>query len=160
MEELEQYYKKIAETTDKMIPVEWDKVWMYAEVLDDSSGITFYFTEPNNEERVYGHDIPKQYGVSKSLYKHLFVELCETFEELKNEYIKNDLGAWTTATLQLERAGEFSIDYGYEDVYSLSIDHIQRRAVWKYETFGFLPDDEEDKEAVLNFIKNKKENNN
>ncbi|MBG9912801.1 hypothetical protein ABD83_15445 [Bacillus xiamenensis] len=160
MEELEVNYKKIAETIDEMIPCDWDKVWMYAEILDDSAGINFYFTEPNNKERIYGHDIPERYSVSDSVYDHLLVELSEALEELKKEYIKNSLGAWTTATLELERSGKFSIDYGYEDVYSLGIDHIQRRAVWKYETFGFLPEDEEDKEAVLNFIKNKEDNNN
>ncbi|MER3125117.1 TIGR01741 family protein [Bacillus pumilus] len=159
MEELEVKYKKIAEAINEMIPCDWEKIWMYAEILDDSAGITFYFTEPNNEEYVYGDDIPERYKVSSSIYNHLLVELCEAFEELKNEYIKNDLGAWTTATVQLEKSGKFSIDYGYADVYSLGIDNIQRVEVWEYETFGFLPDDEEDKEAVLNFIKNKQENN-
>ncbi|MDR0125747.1 immunity protein YezG family protein [Bacillus zhangzhouensis] len=160
MEELESNYKKIAESINEMIPCDWEKVWMYAEILDDSAGITFYFTEPNNEECVYGDDIPERYKVSNSIYNHLLVELCEAFEELKNEYIKNDLGAWTTATLQLEKSGKFSIEYGYEDVYSLGIDNIQRVEVWEYETFGFLPDDEDDKEAVLNYLKNKEENNN
>ena len=42
---------------------------------------------------------------------------------------------------------------------SLGIDGDQRIAVWEYETFGFLPEDEEDKEAVLNYLKNKEENN-
>ncbi|BAT48802.1 uncharacterized protein BTUAT1_16680 [Bacillus altitudinis] len=158
MEGLELNYKKIAEAINEMIPCDWDKVWMYAEILDDSAGITFYFTEPNNEERVYGHDIPKRYSVSNSTYKHLFVELSEILEELKKEYIKNGLGAWTTATLELEKSGKFSTDFGYEDVYSLGIDNVQRIAVWEYETFGFLPEDEEDKEAVLDYLKNKEEN--
>ncbi|MFP7466743.1 DUF600 family protein, partial [Bacillus safensis] len=88
----------------------------------------------------------------------LLYELSEIFEALKKAYIQNDLGAWTTATLQLDYKGKFSIEYGYDDVYSLGIDNVQRIAVWEYETFGFLPDDEEDKEAVLNYIKNKDDN--
>ncbi|MGE6632173.1 immunity protein YezG family protein [Bacillus sp. NPDC077027] len=160
MEELEQYYKKIAETTDKMIPCDWDKVWMYAEILDDSAGITFCFNETNSEERVYGDDIPERYRVSDSVYDHLLVELCEAFEELKNEYIKNDLGAWTTATVQLEKSGKFAIDYGYEDILNIGLYGIQRIEVWEYETFGILPKNEKNKEIVLNYIKNKEENNN
>ncbi|WP_353853654.1 hypothetical protein [Bacillus sp. Bos-x628] len=35
---------------------------------------------------------------------------------------------------------------------------MQRKAVWKYETFEILPDDEEVKEAVLNYLKKKKSN--
>ncbi|MFJ5965579.1 immunity protein YezG family protein [Bacillus sp. NPDC093026] len=82
----------------------------------------------------------------------------KAFERLKEEYIKNDLGAWTTATLQSEQSGKFSIEYGYEDIYSIGLNGVQRKAVWEYETFGFLPDDEEDKEAVLNYLKKKESN--
>lgn len=158
MEELEKDYKKISESINEIIPCDWDKVWVYAEILDDSAGITFYFTESNSEEYIYGHDIPERYRVSNSIYNHLLVELSDKFRELKKEYIKYDLGVWTTATLQLESSGKFSIEYGYDDVYSLGIDNVQRIAVWEYETFGFLPEDEEDKEAVLNYIKNKDDN--
>ncbi|MCM2988281.1 antitoxin YezG family protein [Bacillus safensis] len=160
MEELEVNYKKIAETIDEMIPCDWDKVWMYAEILDDSAGINFYFTEPNNEERVYGHDIPDRYSVSDSVYDHLLVELSEALEELKKEYIKNSLGAWTTATLELERSGKFSIDYGYEDILNIGLYGIQRIEVWEYKTFGILPENEKNKEIVLNYVRNKEDNNN
>ncbi|MCP1530054.1 immunity protein YezG family protein [Bacillus sp. FSL W8-0920] len=158
MEELEINYKKIAESINELIPCDWDKVWMYAEILDDSAEIVFYFNEQNEKEYVNGHQIPHKYNVSKSTYIHLLYELSEIFEELKKTYIQNDLGAWTTATLQLDVSGKFTIDFGYEDVYSLGIDNIQRIAVWEYETFGFLPEDEEDKEAVLNYLKNKDDN--
>ncbi|UDF18266.1 antitoxin YezG family protein [Bacillus pumilus] len=158
MEELEINYKKIAESINELIPCDWDKVWMYAEILDDSAEIVFYFNEQNEKEYVNGHQIPHKYNVSKSTYIHLLYELSEIFEELKKTYIQNDLGAWTTATLQLDDSGKFTIDFGYEDVYSLGIDNVQRIAVWEYENFGFLPDDEEDKEAVLNYLKNKDNN--
>ncbi|MEK5007678.1 TIGR01741 family protein [Bacillus sp. FSL K6-3312] len=158
MEELEINYKKIAESINELIPCDWDKVWMYAEILDDSAEIVFYFNEQNEKEYVYGHQIPHKYNVSKSTYIHLLYELSEIFEELKKTYIQNGLGAWTTATLQLDVSRKFTIDFGYEDVYSLGIDNVQRIAVWEYENFGFLPDDEEDKEAVLNYLKNKENN--
>ncbi|WP_111292579.1 immunity protein YezG family protein [Bacillus safensis] len=159
MEELEVNYKNIAETIDEMIPCDWDKVWMYAEILDDSAGITFYFTEPNNEERVYGDDIPKKYSVSGSIYDHLLYKLSKHFRNLKKAHIENDLGVWTTATLQLEKAGKFTIDYGYEDILNIGLYGIQRVEVWEYETFGILPENEKNKETVLNYIKNKEENN-
>ena len=158
MEELEINYKKIAESINELIPCDWDKVWMYAEILDDSAEIVFYFNEQNEKEYVNGHQIPHKYNVSKSTYIHLLYELSEIFEELKKTYIQNDLGAWTTATLQLDKTGKFSIDYGYEDILSIGLYGIQRRAVWEYKTFGFLPEDEKDKEAVLNYLKNKEEN--
>ncbi|WP_111292758.1 immunity protein YezG family protein [Bacillus safensis] len=159
MESIEHFYKKIAESINEMIPCNWDKVWMYAEILDDSAGITFCFNEQVDGEYIYGHEIPLKYNVSKSTYIHLLYELSNNFEELKREYIKNKLGAWTTATLELESSGKFSIDYGYEDILNIGLYGIQRRAVWEYKTFGILPKNEKNKETVLNYIKNKEENN-
>lgn len=159
MGKIEENYKEIAEILNEMIPVKWDKIWAYAEIVDDSSEVVFYFCNSDDEKLLFGHKIPQKFNVSKSVYKELLLNLFHSFEKLKEDYIKNELGAWTTATLQLEKSGKFSIDYGYEDIYSIGLNGVQRRAVWKFETFGILPDDEEDKEAVLNYIKNKEENN-
>lgn len=70
------------------------------------------------------------------------------------------LGAWTTATVQFEKSGKFAIDYGHEDILNIWLYGIQRIEVWEYETFGILPENEKNKEIVLNYIKNKEENNN
>ena len=36
-------YGKIANKVNDIIPDEWGKVWLYGEVLDDSSEVYFYF---------------------------------------------------------------------------------------------------------------------
>ncbi|RST64205.1 DUF600 family protein [Bacillus pumilus] len=158
MEKIEENYKEIAAIINEMIPVEWNKVWMYAEIVDDSSEVNFYFCNPDSEELIYGHNIPEKYSVSNSIYKKLLLKLLHSLENLKKEYIKDGFGDWSTAIIKMEQPGKFSIEYGYEDIYSLGIDGDQRIAVWEYEKFGFLPDDEEDKEAVLNYLKNKDNN--
>ena len=71
MEELEKNYKQIAESINELIPCDWDKVWMYGEILDDSAEIVFYFKEQNGNEYVNGHQIPHKYSVNKSTYIHL-----------------------------------------------------------------------------------------
>ncbi|WP_111292589.1 immunity protein YezG family protein [Bacillus safensis] len=159
MEKIKEDYKRIAEIINEMIPVKWDKVWMYAEIIDDSSEVNFYFCNPGNEELIYGHDISEMYSVSNSIYKELLLKLLHSFEDLKKKYVNSGFEEWSTAILKMEQQGKFSIEYGYENIYSIGINGDQRIAVWEYETFGFLPDDEEDKEAVLNYIKNKEENN-
>ncbi|CAM5420606.1 hypothetical protein [Bacillus safensis FO-36b] [Bacillus safensis subsp. safensis] len=41
--EMESLYREIARNLNEMIPVEWDTIWMYAEMLDDSaSALLFY----------------------------------------------------------------------------------------------------------------------
>ncbi|MBG9817209.1 MULTISPECIES: immunity protein YezG family protein [Bacillus] len=156
--EMESLYREIAKNLNEMIPVEWDTIWMYAEMLDDSASALFYFTVPNKEEYFYSHNIPDQYQVSEDTYDSLLINLQRKLRQLREEYTKEQSDKWTTVKMKFTYSGKMSTDFGYDDVFSLGIDNIQRIAVWEYETFGFLPDDEEDKEAVLNFIKNKEEN--
>lgn len=41
-------YQKIAEQINEIIPSEWEKVALYAEILDDSSEVYFFFSTPQN----------------------------------------------------------------------------------------------------------------
>ncbi|MFS3913486.1 immunity protein YezG family protein [Bacillus australimaris] len=151
-------YQKIAGLINNNIPVEWGNVRLYAEVVKHETEITFYFNKKGGKEFIYGHNIPELFNISESVYVNFLVELTRLFRQLKTFYEKNNYGSWTNFTLEMEYSGKFSIEYGYEDIFSLGIDGDQRIAVWEYETFGFLPDDEEDKEAVLNYLKNKDNN--
>ncbi|MEH7899734.1 immunity protein YezG family protein, partial [Bacillus pumilus] len=88
----------------------------------------------------------------------LLINLQRKLRRLREDYAKLHTDKWITVTMELTATGNMSINFGYEDIYSLGIDGDQRIAVWEYETFGFLPDDDEDKEAVLNYLKNKDNN--
>lgn len=155
---MEILYKEIAQHLHEMIPVEWDAIWMYAEMLDDSASALFYFTVPSKEEYYYSNNIPEQFHVSEDTYDSLLINLQRKLRRLREDYAKLHTDKWITVTMELTATGNMSINFGYEDIYSLGIDGDQRIAVWEYETFGFLPDDDEDKEAVLNYLKNKDNN--
>ncbi|WP_276736570.1 immunity protein YezG family protein [Bacillus sp. (in: firmicutes)] len=145
-------YQKIAEYLNEMIPSQWEKIVLYAEILDDSADIYFYFTTPNNSDYLYSHYIPEQFNVCEEIYDQLLIELQELFEELKEEFKLGNQDIWTNLTLKLENTGKFSIDYNYDDVLSSELDDLQRRDVWKYQNLGILPKDEDDKEFVINYF--------
>lgn len=82
-----QLNQQIAEHLNDMIPSDWTKIILYAEILDDSSEVYFFFNNtPQSEEYIYSHDIPKQFDVSKKIYVSLLIELQELFEELREEF--------------------------------------------------------------------------
>ncbi|PRP50409.1 TIGR01741 family protein [Bacillus halotolerans] len=45
--------QQIAEQHNEMIPSEWTKIILYAEILDDSSEVYFFFNTPQSEEYIY-----------------------------------------------------------------------------------------------------------
>ncbi|MFH0348173.1 antitoxin YezG family protein [Bacillus vallismortis] len=149
---MEVLYQKIAEQINDMIPSEWSKVVLYAEILDGSREVYFFFQIPENDEYMYSHDIPEQFQVSKKIYTELLLHLQELFKQLHNEFKENNPEVWTNLTLNLESNGTFSIDYDYEDVIESILDEYQRQMIWEYNNLGIFPEDEEDKEFVKDYL--------
>ncbi|WP_415273393.1 immunity protein YezG family protein [Bacillus siamensis] len=151
-EKMGELYQKIAEHLNEMIPFQWKKIVLYAEILDDSADIYFYFTTPNNSNYLFSHNIPEHFDVSEEIYDQLLIELQELFEELKEEFKLGNQDIWTNLTLKLENTGQFSIDYNDDDVLSSELDDLQRRDVWKYQNLGILPADEEDRKFIEEYL--------
>jgi len=152
-------YQKIADKIDDMIPVEWDKVYLYAEVLEnDSTEVYFYFSELGKDTYTYWYYIPQIYNINKDLFKQLRRELFKYFEELHKEYINNNPEVWTNLTLFLDSNGKFKIDFDYEDVLASGLFGTQRQAIWKYKYLGIYPSDEDAKKVVDEYIKSQENN--
>ncbi|QHK03284.1 putative antitoxin YezG [Bacillus velezensis] len=81
--------QKIVEQINEMIPAEWERVILYAEILDDSSEVFFYFNTPHSEDFIYSHNIPEHYHVSEEIYEELLFDLQDLFEELRDEFKEN-----------------------------------------------------------------------
>lgn len=73
-------YQKIAEQINEIIPSEWEKVALYAEILDDSSEVYFFFTTPQNQEYIYSHDIPEHFNVDEDIYDDFYMNCMITLK--------------------------------------------------------------------------------
>lgn len=155
-EKLTKYYSNLAEKLNEMIPCEWDNVYMYGEVLEDSREVYFYFKPAGEDEFVYGHDIPSKYDVDRKLSRELMRALRVLVGELHNEFVNSGDTAWTSITFSLEHTGKFKADFGYEDVLNSPFTSGERQIIWEYEVLGLEPA-EEYQELVKGYLKNRKE---
>ncbi|WP_170969918.1 antitoxin YezG family protein [Bacillus mycoides] len=152
--EMEIIYQEIGTRVDEIIPGDWEKIYLYAEVLNDSTEVFFYFSIPTKEEFIYSNDIPKVYNVDRKIYKELLFELFDKFEELREEFRKNEQELWTNLTLTIDNSGKFKIEYNYEDILSSEIGSMDRQIIWMYKNLSILPDNEVDKKFLDNYLKN------
>ncbi|WP_336047137.1 immunity protein YezG family protein [Solibacillus ferritrahens] len=53
--------------------------------------------------------------------------------------------------------GKFKIDYDYEDL--SEADDYERRIIWKHKYLNLLPEDEDDKKFLEEYLNNFEENN-
>jgi uncharacterized protein (TIGR01741 family) len=150
----EELYQLIGNKLIGIIPDEWSKICLYAEILPSSRIVYFYFESTSKKELIYSHSIPKVYGVDEGIYDRLCGELQEYFVELNEGFRSTHDQPWTNLTMFLDQSGKFNIDYNYDEVvYNPS----QQRTIWKYEVLGLLPTDDFHQEYLDEYLNNKSE---
>ena len=154
-QQMNQMYPVIAEGILGMIPDgNWYEIYLYAEILDGSREVFFYFNTYENEDFIYSHDIPAKYNVSEKTYDSLLLELQTKFHYLRQIFIDNDQEPWTNLTLILKYPGKIKINYNYEDVINSVISPTQRQMVFEYQHLGLLPQSEINRQFVRNYVNN------
>ncbi|WP_376765412.1 MULTISPECIES: TIGR01741 family protein [Bacillus amyloliquefaciens group] len=83
---MQDLYQLISQKLNDIIPCEWAKVYLYAEVLDDSTMVLFHFTTPEKHQLIYSQDIPARYSVNKDIF-NTFQEKSENSLELSTKRI-------------------------------------------------------------------------
>lgn len=128
---MEAIYQKVANILVEMIPEEWEKILLYAEVREGFSQVFFYYYPVNQEQPVYSLDIVDMFNIDIPLHRKLKQELYDCFEELWNEFMVQDQELWTRLTYILDNMGKMKLNYGYEDISEISPDEKQDK--WEAE---------------------------
>ncbi|MBL4931980.1 immunity protein YezG family protein [Clostridium paridis] len=147
---LNKYYSEIAEKLGEIIPVEWDKVVMYAEVLETVSSASFYFYTDDCNKINYSGTIPDKFGVSKDAFKLLLRELREINRNLWIEFKNAGETTWSTLNYNLSSDGKFKVKFGYEINNEIGL--LEREIRWSYEELEIIPDDEYGKKLLDEYI--------
>lgn len=152
LKNIDEIYGVIANKVNDIIPDQWTNIYLYAEILEDSREVYFYFKSLTNNNLVYGHDIPKIYRVDKKMYRKLLRELTSCIVELYNEYKENNEKVWSNITFSLDKTGRFNIKYNYDDVLNSDFTAGERQIIWEYEVLGIEPEIEEYKEVINKYL--------
>lgn len=128
---MENIYQNVADILVDMIPEEWEKILLYAEVREGFSQVYFYYYPTQQEKPVYSLDIPYVFNVDKRQHKEMKQELYECFEELWNEFKVQGQEQWSNLTFILDNTGQMKLNYGYDDISEISPDEKQEK--WEAE---------------------------
>ena len=145
---MEKLYQDISDKVGSMIPEEWNKVYFYGEILNDSRTVYFFYDRPSDGKTIYSHDIPSVCSVDKRLYLKSLRELGMMVNELHTEYEENNENSWKNMTFVFNRNGQFDIQFGYEDFHQSEYNLTDLKMIWMYEVLGTEPEDEADKQKL------------
>ncbi len=124
----EEYYGVIAQLLNDFIPVKWEKIWLCAEIGDESVATFFYYLT-EDKELLQGGTICDDFNVSNDEFLKFNSQLVRTLQDLNDDYVKNGQEKWTIMTFSLDSDWKFKTDYQYEDLGETSA--RKRRKVWK-----------------------------
>lgn len=153
--QLGKIYQQIGETIVEMIPEEWEKVYLYGEVAEGFCRAYFFYYPKNNKTPVYFHDIREKFNNHEDEFLRLKSQLFDLLVELWETFKKHDQEPWTNLTLFLDSSGKFKIDYDYEDL--SDVNPLHQQIIWEYKHLGLIPENQEDREFLEEYLKNEKE---
>lgn len=132
-------YSKIQNQIFNMIPEKWDRLYLYASVIEQinnlQTGEMFFYYFPKGiikKNPVNAYEVPSKFNVDEDAYMKLADRLYKTIKELRKEYIMGNEKVWSNITISIENF-KFKAEFGYEDLLYSKYSNYERHLIWKYE---------------------------
>ena len=131
-------YSQIQNQLFYMIPEKWDKIYLYAAVIEKinhlETGEMFFYYYPKGllkKNPVNVYEVPSKFNVDEEAYMKLVNELYDTIQSLRKEFEKAGEKLWTNLTISIENF-KFHIEYDYEDLEKSYYSSYDRHIIWQY----------------------------
>lgn len=131
-----QYYIRLGELMNEMIPEEWTELAVYVEFPKTRPVFKVFFR--NGQDSIFSEisDIPEKYVVSKETFDQQYVNLTAFFMDLRRGYEKEYKGRDCKTISLFVVGGEIISEYAtpINEKYS----YEKRLAIWKYKEIGVI----------------------
>ncbi len=137
-QEIRNAYDLIQKQLFYMIPEKWDRVYLYASVLDHYSNVQtgemFFYYYPKSmmkKNPINVYEVPNKFNVDEKAYLKLAEKLYQEIKNLRVALIKNGGKAWTNLTISIEDF-KFKVEYNYDDLVHSKYTSYDRHLIWRY----------------------------
>ena len=154
--EINELYNRIYDVINKMIPEEWYKILLYAEIEDGFCKVSFYYYRYVDTSPVYWLNIRKMNTVSVDEFNALRTVLFNDFYLLWQKFVNEKQKVWTNITMEIYSNGKLDVKYDYTKFDEDKADIGQRQLIWEYQNIGIKPTNKYDIEFLKKYL-NKEE---
>ena len=140
---LRSIYSKIQTQLFYMIPEKWDKIYLYASIIEQvnhlETGEMFFYYYPagllkRNPINVY--EIPSKFNIEEEEYTKLVDKLYDTFSELRQAFKESkEEKMWSSLTIVIAN-NKFTVEYSYEDLIGSKYSSEDRHIIWQCRYLG------------------------
>lgn len=140
---LRSIYSKIQTQLFYMIPEKWDKICLYASIIEQvnhlETGEMFFYYYPTGilkKNPVNVYEIPNKFNIDEEEYMKLVDKLYSTISELREAFKQStEEKMWTNLTITIQNF-KFNVEYSYEDLIGSKYTSYDRHIIWKCKYLG------------------------
>ena len=159
--ETKEFYEDIQRKIYYMIPDKWEKLYLYASVIDTekdkTKGELFFYYIPKGilkKNPVNVYEIPSKFNLNEKEYLELVEILYNEIKKLREIYKKIELGeTWSNITISIENTN-FKIEFKYDDLVNSEYSSFDRHIIWRYQylNIGMEQLNKEEKEILRKYL--------
>ena len=138
---IQSIYQDIQTKIYYMIPEKWDKLYLYASILDKENlegnkGELYFYYLPKGFLRkkfINVYEIPAKFNLDEKKYLDLVKILYDKLKELREEFKKSEpKEIWSNLTILIQNS-KFKVEYDYTDLERDYLTSYQRHIIWRHE---------------------------
>lgn len=161
-QKIREMYEKIQKQIFYMIPEKWDKLYLYASIVDRfgmvQTGELFFYYIPRGilkRKPVNVYEIPFKFNIDEEEYMKLVDILYELIKEIRNEFKESGCKVWNDLTICIDWT-KFRIEFNYDELPSKEYNNDERHIIWKYKYLkqGIESYNKEERKVIKKFIEN------
>ncbi|MBQ3414233.1 MAG: DUF600 family protein [Clostridia bacterium] len=161
-QKIKELYEDIQRKLFYMIPEKWDKLYLYASVMErlgnvETGELYFYYIPKGilKKNPINVYEVPAKFNLDEKEYIKLVEKLYNTIKELRMEFKKVEplKDVWSNVTISIQN-NKFKVEYGYEDLLKSKFSSYERHIIWrsKYLNIGVDRCNKQEKEVLKQFI--------
>ena len=153
-------YEQIQNLLFEMIPEKWDKIFLYASIMDRignvQTGELYFYYLPKGllkKKPVNVYEVPSKFNIDETKYTKFVDELYKKIKELRQDFVDTDQKLWTNVTISIENCN-FKVEYGYEELNQDEQSNYENHVIWRYKYLGIGGEIKEEKKILEKYFSN------
>ena len=158
---IKEIYEDIQKKVYYIIPEKWEKLYLYASVIDmpdkKTTGELFFYYVPKGifkKKPVNAYEIPSRFNLDETEYLKLVENLYKKIKQLREEFKKNSIvdDIWSNITISIHNL-KFKVEYDYDDLVNNDFSSYERHVIWRIKYLEITPEQctKEEKDIIRRY---------
>lgn len=158
---IKEIYEDIQRKIYCIIPEKWEKLYLYASVIDmpdeTTTGELFFYYVPKGifrKKPVNGYEIPAKFNIDETEYLKLVDILYGKIKELRQEFKKKEFTdeIWSNITISIQNL-KFRVEYDYDNLLNNDFSSYERHVIWRVKYLEITPEQcsKEEKDIIRRY---------